>query len=123
MNKVLEAVVSGERISTVAGDRATGKTASIIDTVKSLPDKKFLIIVVTRKDLQFMERELSNFRNARYLTCHKAEQFDSIRGYQPDVIIMDDFTEIFSKLNYDISSLQRVINNLKREHTQLVRVG
>lgn len=123
MNKVLDSIQSGARVSVVSGDRGSGKTTSIIQAVKSMPNHSFLIMVNSKKQLLDVKRELKEDKNFWIVT--KAAIDDPLRlaGYHPDIIIIDDFIELFKLLEGDIRKLNMMLNRVKKPTTQLVKVG
>ena len=123
VNPVLEAILSGDRITSLGGDRQTGKTENIVNAVEALPLKQFLVIVTSSKDLCLLKQRLNGLRNCKVVTCRAAAQFDSVRGIHPDIIVIDDFTVVFEVMDYDISGLHNMINYVKRDDTQLIKVG
>lgn len=122
-NSVLEAILSGYRVTSIDADRQTGKTENIVRAVHSLPDKEFLVIVTSSKEVKLIKRRLNGVRNCKVVTCRAAAAFDNIRGIHPDIIIIDDFLEVFRVMDYDISGLHNAINYVKRDNTQLIKVG
>lgn len=123
MNKVLDSIRSGARVSVVSGDRCVGKTTSITQAVKSMPNHSFLIMVYSKKQLLDVKRELKEDKNFWVVT--KAAIDDPLRlaGYHPDIIIIDDFIELFKFLDGDIRKLNMMLNRVKKPTTQLVKVG
>ena len=123
MNKVLDSIRSGARVSVVSGDRCVGKTTSITQAVKSMPNHSFLIMVYSKKQLLDVKRELKEDKNFWIVT--KAAIDDPLRlaGYHPDIIIIDDFIELFKFLDGDIRKLNMMLNRVKKPTTQLVKVG
>lgn len=122
-NKVLEAINSGERVATVRGDRFTGKTNSIIDAVRATPDKRILIISITFGAARTISKKLSDCNNFLSKDYHAVTELSDIKGFYPDIIIIDDFSYLYDIDGFDGSRLQMALNSVKREHTQLIRVG
>lgn len=123
MNKVVEAVRSGERVTTVGGDRFTGKTESILDAVRAIPEKSFLIISITHRDARVITSKLGDCKNFLSKDYHAVTELGGAKGYHPDIIIIDDFSYLYRIDGFDGSKLQLTLNLIKKEHTQLVRVG
>lgn len=123
MNKVLDSIQSGARVSVVSGDRCVGKTTSITQAVKSMPNHSFLIMVYSKKQLLDVKRELSGHKNFWIVTKDAINNSLSLAGCYPDIIIIDDFIELFKFLEGDTSKLNMILNRVKKPTTQLVKVG
>lgn len=123
MNKVLDSIQSGARVSVVSGDRCVGKTTSIIQAVKSMPNHSFLIMVYSKKQLLDVKRELKEDKNFWIVTKSAIDDPLRLAGYHPDIIIIDDFIELFKFLDGDTRKLNMMLNRVKKPTTQLVKVG
>lgn len=123
MNKVLEEIKKGDRIAVVNGDRLTGKTSSIIDAAKATPDKQILIISLSARDARVISNRLQSCKNVLSRDYHSVVRMNSIRGFHPDIIIIDDFSQLNRIPSFDGIKLQMAINYIKRENTQLIKVG
>lgn len=123
MNKVLEEIKKGDRIAVVSGDRFTGKTTSILDAAKATPDKQILIISLSPRDATVISNSLHSCKNVLSKDYHSVVRMNSVRGFHPDIIIIDDFSHLNRIPSFDGVELQMAINYIKRENTQLIKVG
>ena len=123
MNKVLEEIKKGDRIAVVSGDRFTGKTTSILDAVKATPDKQILIISLSPRDATVISNLLHSCKNVLSKDYDSVVRMNSIRGFHPDIIILDDFSHLNRIPSFDGIELQMAIDYIKRENTQLIKVG
>ena len=54
---------------------------------------------------------------------HSVVRMNSIMGFYPDIIILDDFSHLNRIPSFDGIEFQMAIDYIKRENTQLIKVG